>query len=686
MAFFRVDLLGGCRVSRIDTGSDVEFNTRKARCLLAMIVLSPEMPMNREQLASLLWDPAPEARARGSLRQSLKELRAALGPLADQAITTDRFAVAAKPNSFDVDVLRFKDLLRSAGGDREAALLAAELWKGELFGSLLPEAPVFEAWVQIERSHLRSQLTKVLTDHLETLILAREFADARIAEELVRIEPSHELAHQYLMRFHAFRGDQSAALRQYAMLERALEDELDSEPGEDSINLLVAIKRGDIGLDRIEPAAQVRRDRSGPPRITFRPPLTRHGDSSKDYLGEGFAYLAHSALARFRSWVVIPWPASGFDASTSIDYTALGRAIDADFTIDCVLDWRGPTGKLFVSLIDCRDASEVWSGIYAIAELELQELSANVAGAVAANLSSQVNYITLRRYARNTPASPIAHDLWLRAHQLSRLWTAEADSEAEALLHSALAIDPGLACGHASLAQILNTRSIVRPGYPRRQADFATAFRHAQKAIALDPYDSRCHISMGWSWLIARSAERASSHFRLAVDLNPFETETLIAAASGLAFLGQLTDALAWAELSLRLNPIHPEYYFAYLAGIHFLNGDYRTTIETVGRCPDVFADLAIWSAAAWAHLGRANEAARAYAEFREVTMPVWEGETPPDDDALDDWLRETIPIVWAEGRQSFEDGIRLARTMAQANVVPVREPARAMPLARDRL
>jgi tetratricopeptide (TPR) repeat protein len=413
-------------------------------------------------------------------------------------------------------------------------------------------------------------------------------------------------------------------LRQFAQLERALDDELDSEPGADSTNLLVAIKRGDVGLDRGEPAP-VRAGRNGPPRITIRPPLTRHADRSKDYLGEGFAYLARAALARFRSWIVIPWPASGFDART---------AIDADFAIDCVLDWRGPKGKLFVTLFDCRDASEVWSGIHEIAETDLQRLSANVAGAVAASLSSQVNYVTLRRYARNALASPAAHDLWLRAHQLSQFWKAGADAEAEVLLAQAIELDPGLACAHASLAEILNTRSMVR------------------------------HISMGWSWLIEGSAERANSHFRLSVDLNPHDSETLIAAACGLAFLGHLDEAIAWADLALQLNPIHPEYFYAYLAGIQFLNGDYPAAIQTVGKVPDFFPDLVIWSAAAWAHLDRPSEAARAYAAFRNVAISLWEGSSPPDDDALEAWLRATIPIIWPEGRHSFERGIRLARQM----------------------
>lgn len=667
---FQVDLLGGCRITHVATGVEASIRTRKAKCLLGIVLLSQNTSVNREKLASFLWDPAPEELARGSLRQSLKELRKSLGSQAEAALSADRFTVMADPSAFDVDVHRFLELLALGKTDREAMMRAAALWKGELFGSLLPDAPVFEAWVQVERSHLRTLLTKGLTDHLEVSFAAADYSDPHVAEELVRIEPSHELAHQYLMRFHAVRGDQSAALRQFTQMERALDDELDSEPSEDSIALLVAIKRGDIGLDRVLPAvaATAPATPKGPPRITFRPPLTRSEDRSKEYLGEGFAFLARTCLSRFRSWIVIPWPASGFEggaaAGSPVDYTALGRAIDADFAIDSVLDWRGPRGKLFVSLIDCRDASEVWSHMYDIEELELQQLSASVVGAVAANLASQVNFISLRRYARNPFSVPAAHDLWLRAHQLSRMWKPEADAEAEELLGRAIEIDPALACAHASFAQILSTRSMVRPGYPARQADFAEAFKHARKAVALDPFDSRGHISLAWSWLISKSAERANSHFRLAVDLNPYDSETLIAAASGMAFLGHLEDALAWAELALELNPIHPEYYIGYLASIHFLNDDFATAIRTVDKCPDVFPHLEVWKAASFARLGDGNSAFAAYQSFHRLVREVWDGGVEPSDAMIETWLFETLPIHWPAGKSKLQVALRLARDM----------------------
>ena len=258
-----------------------------------------------------------------------------------------------------------------------------------------------------------------------------------------------------------------------------------------------------------------------------------------------------------------------------------------------------------------------------------------------------------------------AYDLWLRGHQLSRLWEAEADIQAEALFLRAIELDPGLAGSHASLAQILSTRATLHPGYPNRKEDTAAAFRHSQEAISLDPYDSRCHISVAWNWLIAISPERANSHFRMAVDLNPNDTEILIAAACGLAFLGHIGDARNLAALAVQMNPVYPEYYSDYLSAIHFMGGDYQATIAVVGKCLDGFPDRAALAAAAWAHLGRKAEAKDAYLYFFTLTCSRWEGTRPADGDDLESWLMEVLPINWPQGRQSLPDGLRLARQMA---------------------
>ncbi len=660
-AQYVLQILGDCQLVDRQAQQTVGFRTRKAKCMLGLLALWPEASMSREKLASFLWDPAPDEQARASLRQCLKEIRDILGESADEVLVADRTTIRLNISTIDVDALALMQQLASAKTDRALALKLAGMWKGELFGEILPAAPVFEAWVQVERSRLLTALSTLLSDHLKQQLSAHDFADQSIANQLLRLEPCHELAHQYLMQFHAMRGDQAGALRQFETLAKALADDLDSEPSAESVDLLVAIKKGDIrSTVDLAPFAQTepQKDHSppqGPPKIAIRPPLTRCSDGSKDYLAEGFSNLVKVNLSKFRCWIILSWPSSGFDSKIKVDFTALGASIGADYILDPVLDWRGEQGKLFISFIDCQDGSEIWSDIFPINESELQSLSSIVAGTVASRLASRINHITLLRYARATPGNSAAYDTWLRGHQLSRAWTIDADLQAQELFSRAIELDPGLACSYASLASVLSTQSIVRPGYADAENDRKRAFDLAQKSISLDPFDSRNHIAVAWNWLLAGSAQRAHSHFKLAVELNPYDSETLIASAMGMAFIGHIDIAVQWSNTALELNPLHPEYFLIYLAAIRDWAGDYAGAVQTIKQCPDMFLDKNAWAAAAHARLGENEEAIAAYNGFVEAVSAKWEGGDSPSTANLHAWLFNILPVVWKDGRRNLE-------------------------------
>lgn len=662
---YRLDILGTCRLADAE-GTGIEFRTRKAKCLLGIVALSADCTISRERLASKLWDPAPDEQARASLRQCLREIRDVLGSDAPDLLVADRLQVRLDTSLVSVDALELIAGMKPAESDIESAIKLGRLWRGELFGDTVPAAPMFEAWVQVERSRLRTLVSSRLTDHLESLISRSDYSRSELAEELLRIEPSHELAHQYLMRFHAQRGDQAAALRQYALLDRVLADELDSEPSRESTELLVAIKRGDLALGNDAPKPQaVAGERKGPPTIAIRPPLTRSNDSTHDYLADGFADLAKVCLSKFRCWIILSWPSTGFDSAAKIDYPALNAAIGVDYVIDSVLDWRQPQGRLYISLVDSRDGRQVWSDVLNVNEQELQSVGNMVAGAVASNLASRINHIALLRYARSTPGNAAAYDMWLKGHQLSRMWNKEADAQAMTLFSQAIERDPALACSYASLASVLNTQATIRPGYLKEAEDKKRAFELAQTAISLDPFDSRNHINMAWSWLQGNSRERAESHFKLAVDLNPYDSETLIASALGMSFIGHADKAQEWAAAAIKLNPLHPAYFIGYLGSICYLSGDLKETIRLVSLNPDAFPDTLAWAAAAHAKLGNDAQARDACSKFIEQVESMWEGESSsPSWDSLYAWLMRTLPFGHEAGRKQFESGLLRAHSL----------------------
>jgi DNA-binding SARP family transcriptional activator/TolB-like protein len=674
---FRISVLGDCKIVDRTTDQEIHLKSKKSRCLIALVALWPSGIMTREKLASFLWDPAPDDLARSSLRQCLKDIRDVLGPASDLILDAKRSEICIKKENVAVDVHDMVQLIDKAKTSRSAAIAAARQWQGDLFGEAIPAAPMLEAWIHVEKTRLRTLISNLLTDHLQQMIATEDFVNRDIAEELVRIEPSHELAHQFLMRYYVARGDQAGALRQFARMEELLAEELDSEPSQESLDLLVAIKRGDAFTKALphvplpSPKPAIGDTSSGLPKIAIRPPLTRFKDDGRDYLADGFAGLLKVSLSRFRCWIILSWPSNGFDSKIKVDYPDLGLAIGADYAIDSVLDWRQQNGQLFVSLVDCSDGSQVWSDVLEISHLELQMMSSSVAGTISAKLASRINHIALLRFTRKPPASADAYDLWLKGHQLSRSWSLKDDAEAQLLLSKAIEKDPGLACAYSSLAGVLMTQGFVRPGYEGTKDEIKRGFELAQKAVMLDPFDSRNHLSMGWSWLMARSGGRAESHFKLAVELNPYDSETLIASAMGMGFIGEHTIAKSWAEQAIALNPLHPEYFLGYLTAMQYLRGDYSAAIASVSRCLDVMIETRAWQAAAYAMLEQDTLAAEAYKGFIASFTEKWTKPTPPEQGDIEDWLQMAIPVVSSEGRALFNTGFAKARELYVAGGLP---------------
>ena len=85
----RVHLLGSMRATSY-LGDNVLPRGKKARAILGYLCLSGGERVPRARLAALLWDRVPDGQARTSFRQALRELTAALGPLADELISADR--------------------------------------------------------------------------------------------------------------------------------------------------------------------------------------------------------------------------------------------------------------------------------------------------------------------------------------------------------------------------------------------------------------------------------------------------------------------------------------------------------------------------------------------------------------------------------------------------------------------
>ena len=116
---------------RIDGADDRLLpRSRKARAILAYLVMSGGAGASRDRLSGLLWGTRGQEQARASVRQALTEIRGALG---EQRILADRLTVRLAGDTVETDLGRILEALRR---DPDALADALGGIEGELFADL----------------------------------------------------------------------------------------------------------------------------------------------------------------------------------------------------------------------------------------------------------------------------------------------------------------------------------------------------------------------------------------------------------------------------------------------------------------------------------------------------------------------------------------------------------------------
>src|SRR4029077_4548998 len=116
---------------------------RKHLALLVYLALSPNRRRTRTHLVGVLWPETDDSRARHSLNEAIRRLRAHVG---ESRLTSDSDSIVPGGDDLEVDALRFDALLDRSPAD------AARLVGGDfLEGFAVEGAPAFEEWVAQER-------------------------------------------------------------------------------------------------------------------------------------------------------------------------------------------------------------------------------------------------------------------------------------------------------------------------------------------------------------------------------------------------------------------------------------------------------------------------------------------------------------------------------------------------------
>jgi len=145
----RLHLLGPLEVGRTDRSERGDVLAQPKRfALLAYLAVSAGLYQRRDTLLALLWPELDEFAARRALRQTLHQLRRALGDdvfvtRGDDEVMVDRAAVWC-------DLVALRDAVTEERFDEAIALYRGELLEGFHVSNV---GEGFESWLERERAH-----------------------------------------------------------------------------------------------------------------------------------------------------------------------------------------------------------------------------------------------------------------------------------------------------------------------------------------------------------------------------------------------------------------------------------------------------------------------------------------------------------------------------------------------------
>lgn len=242
------------RTQATHAGAPIQIGSRKALALLAYLAVQAGSH-HRDTVAALLWPEQSQARALAVLRQALYALRRTPA----KRVLEGRQDLAIIDEALWIDTREFDSLTAAASStpvdpahEDDAVRLerAAALYRGDfMHGFSLRDCPAFDEWQSLRTEEYRRRVKDVLRRlvgwYAEQRKLERAIDHGR---QLLLLDPYDQAEHRRIMVLHALADHRAAALRQHETLAKLLEDDLGTEPDDETTALYEAIRRGEVHL------------------------------------------------------------------------------------------------------------------------------------------------------------------------------------------------------------------------------------------------------------------------------------------------------------------------------------------------------------------------------------------------------------------------------------------------------
>ncbi len=352
------------------------------------------------------------------------------------------------------------------------------------------------------------------------------------------------------------------------------------------------------------------------PSIAVLPFVNMSGDAEQEYFSDGITEDIITELSRFSELFVIARNSSFSYKGKSVKVQEIGRDLGVAYVVEGSVRKAGNRVRVTAQLVEAATGNHVWAERY---DRDLEDIFAvqdEITRAIVSILPVRLHGALVESALRKPTQNLTAYDYFLRGRWVFTQSFGE-DPAALDLLAKAVEIDPRCAHAHALMAMVYAySVYALRPMY---ENSIPRARKTIERALAVGDGDSFVHALAADVYIILGEHDLATSHAERAVSINPNDLWVRHAYGFNLAYCGAPSDGAKWLVETLRFDPYPPDFLLEIVAECRYLLGEYEALIEIYTRWQNPPLHMYTQLAAAYAQLGRMDEARAAFETYQRL-------------------------------------------------------------------
>jgi TolB-like protein/Flp pilus assembly protein TadD len=291
------------------------------------------------------------------------------------------------------------------------------------------------------------------------------------------------------------------------------------------------------------------------PRVAVLPFENLSGDPADEHLVDGLTDALITALAKVSSLHVKPRSSVMVYKDARKALSMMGRRLKVDAVVQGAVVRCGSSVRVTAQLLSVATEEHLWAESYDHKFHDPLIFQADVAGAIAAQVTDKLKPGYRYSLPNPHPRRPAAYDAYLKGHYVFKNFTDEGLWKARHYWRRAVHEDPDYAKAYAGLAESYNMLGIT--GLLCATDALTRAREAAKKALEIDDSLSEAHTAMACTLMFEWDWAGAGREFNRAVQLDSnLTTGNPCHYVEYLMALGRPGEAIAEIERAQETHPL----------------------------------------------------------------------------------------------------------------------------------